>query len=314
METLPHAMRGRRFLEGVAFLFLVLAAAFLFVRMLPGDPVDIRLQSSMVAGDEATAAVMRSTLGLDQPLWLQFVDWIGGLSRLDGGRSLASDRPVLAELAARLPWSFAIGNGGLLLGVTFGTLLGYASCFHRHGIASAFSRMLVIASQSIPSFAVAFLVFWLVAVELQWIRPVFGSPIERIAGPILVVALFATGPFARVTFGTLVAVQSSSWFMTALAKGLSRKRAMIAHGGRSVVVANAAVLVPELGWAVGGTAVSEIVFGVSGLSAYIVEAAASRDYAVLQLYLVAIFVWLGTAHGCITALRSRIDPRPEVRR
>jgi len=310
MDSDPSTTRGRRFLEGVAFLFVVLAAAFLFVRLLPGDPVQIRLQNSMIAGDDATAAMMRSTLGLDQPLWLQFVDWIGGLSRLDGGRSLASDRPVLAELAARLPWSFSIGNGGLILGVAFGILLGYASCFQRHGIASAFSRVLVIASQSIPSFAVAFLIFWLVAVELQWIRPIFGGPIERIAGPILVVALFATGPFARVTFGTLVAVQASPWFMTALAKGLSRKRALIVHGGRSVIVANGAVLVPELGWAIGGTAVSEIVFGIPGISAYIVEAAASRDYAVLQLYLAAIIVWLGTAHGCISALRSRMDPRP----
>jgi len=310
---MTHAMRARRVLEGVVLLLVVLAGAFLLVRVLPGDPVEIRLQNSMVAGDEATAASMRRSMGLDQPLWVQFVDWIGGLSRLDGGRSLASDRPVLGELAARLPWSFAIGNGGLILGLAIGTFLGYASIYRRRGAASAFSRFLAIASQSIPSFAVAFLVFWLVAIELHWIRPVFGGPIERIAGPILVVALFATAPFARVTYATLSGVQQLPWFTTALAKGLSRGRALVVHGGRPVVITNAAMLVPELGWAVGGTAVSEIVFGVPGLSAYVVEAAASRDYTALQLYLAAILVWLGTAHGCIAMLRSRLDPRPMAR-
>jgi peptide/nickel transport system permease protein len=305
---------GRRAGQGVALLLLVLLASFVLARMMPGDPVDIRLMSGGIGLEPGAAAELRARLGLDQPLWSQFLDWIGGLARLDAGRSLASDRPVLAELAARLPWSVAIGLGGLLLGAALGVALGVLAACRRGGVAGAVSRALAVASQAVPAFAVAFLIYWLIAIEWGLVRPIGGGVVERLAGPVLVVALFAIGVFARVTIATLEEVERQPWFLAARARGLSRERALVVHGGPQVQLAALAVLVPELGWAIGGTAVTEIVFGVPGLSAFVVEAAAARDHAIVQVYVAAVVLWMAAATGLAALARRVLDPRPGLPR
>lgn len=305
---------GRRAGQGVALLLLILFASFALVRLMPGDPVDIRLLSGGVGLEPGAVAELRARLGLDKPFWVQFLDWLGGLARLDAGRSLATDRPVLAELAARLPWSVGIGLGGLLLGAGLGVALGYVAACRRSGVADLASRLLAIGAQAVPAFAAAFLVYWLLAIEWGWVRPVGGGVVERLAGPLLVVALFSIGVFARVTIATLEEVERAPWFLAARAKGASRSRALLVHGGPRVALTALAVLLPELGWAIGGTAVTEIVFGVAGLSAFIVEAAAARDHAVVQVYLVAVMLWMACAAGAIGMLRAYVDPRPGASR
>lgn len=303
---------GRRVGQGAALLLLVLLASFVLVRLMPGDPADIRLMSGGLGLEPGAAAELRARLGLDKPLWAQFLDWLGSLARLDAGRSFATDRPVLPDLVARLPWSVAIGLGGLLLGASFGVALGILAACRRGGVAGALSRLLAVASQAVPAFAVAFLVYWLIAIEWGLVRPVHGGALERLVGPVLVVALFSMGVFARVTVATLEEVERQPWFVAARARGLSRQRALILHGGPHVLLAALAVLVPELGWAIGGTAVTEIVFGVPGLSAFVVEAAAARDYTVLQVYLAAVIAWMSVACALAAITRGALDPRPAL--
>jgi ABC-type dipeptide/oligopeptide/nickel transport system permease component len=109
---------------------------------------------------------------------------------------------------------------------------------------------------------------------------------------------------------TLEEVERQPWFLAARARGLSCESALILHGGPQVLLAALAVVVPELGWAIGGTAVTEIVFGVPGLSAFVVEAAAARDYAVLQVYLAAVIAWMSVACALAAMARAALDPRP----
>jgi peptide/nickel transport system permease protein len=301
---------GRRLGEGFAAAFLTLLGVFLLVRLLPGDPADIRLAASGVLADPATLAALRADLALDLPLWSQFLAWLGGLATLDAGRSLANDRAVLGEIGARLPWSLAVGLAGLGLGVAAGVALGFRAALRPVGPSAAASRALSILAQALPAFAVALLAFWLLAVEWRLVRPVSGSAAERVLGPILVVALFAAGAFARITFATLQEVRRAPWFTTALARGRRPGAALGAHGGPAVALAVLAALVPELGWAIGGTAVAEIVFGLPGLSAFVTEAAAARDHSVLQLYLVAVLAWIACAHAAVEVARRWLDPRP----
>jgi peptide/nickel transport system permease protein len=300
--------------QGAALVLLVLLASFVLVRLMPGDPVDIRLLSGGVGLEPGAVAELRARLGLDKPFWVQFLDWLGGLARLDAGRSFASDRPVWAELAARLPWSVAIGLGGLLLGAGLGVALGTLAACRQGGVADGLSRVLAIAAQAIPAFAIAFLVYWLLAIEWGLVRPVGGGVAERLVGPLVVVALFSIGVFARVTIATLQEVERAPWFLAARARGLSRDRALLVHGGPQVMLTALAVLVPELGWAIGGTAVTEIVFGVPGLSAFVVEAAAARDHAIVQVYLVAVIAWMALAAALVAVLIRRLDPRPRLPR
>lgn len=300
-------MARRLWLAGIG-LAAFLVAAFLLLRLLPGDPAGLRLQRQDLGG-QLLEAEMRQRLGTDRPLAQQLAIWIGDALRGDLGRSFATDRPLAPELARRLPWSLAVGMGGLLLGAAIGTGLGYASVV-RGGSAELAGRTFALAGQVLPSFGIALLLLWLLAGHWQLLRPLTGPPAERLLLPILVVAFFAVGSFARVVSRTLEGVERSPFFLTALTKGLRRSEALRRHGGRHVMLAVLAVLTPELAWAVGGTAIVEVVFGLPGLSAFVVEGLRQRDYPLLQAFLLVAGSWIVLARALVGVMVARFDPRP----
>jgi len=290
----------------------ILAAAlglFLLLRTLPGDPAEIRLRA-LGAADAASVEAMRFAWGLDRPLGRQFLDWLGAIVRGDWGRSYATDRPVLDEIAQRLPWSAAIGLGGLSVAAILGFGLGFASALRPAGLADRGSRCLVVVTQALPAFGVGLALIWVLGAELKLIRPFSGGPGERLVLPILVVALFSLGAFARLSTSAFADAQAQPWMLAARAKGLTPRQALWRHGRRYALVALLAGLTPELGWAIGGTTITELVFAVPGLSALVVEAIAARDYVTLQAYLICVVVWMLAVHAVVSLLRRRLDPRP----
>ncbi len=285
-----------------------LLAAFLLLRIMPGDPAELRLQRQDLGGAQLRVE-MQQRLGTDQALAEQLSVWIKGLLRGDLGRSFASDRPLAAELTRRLPWSFAVGMGGLALGAMIGIVLGFASAA-RGGTAALAGRAFAVAGQILPSFGVAVVLLWLLAGHWQLVRPLTGPPAERLLLPVLVVAFFAVGGFARVVTRTLQQVEQAPFFTAALTKGLGRSQALRRHGGGHAMLAVLAVLTPQLGWAIGGTAVVELVFGLPGLSVFVVEGLRNRDYPLLQAFLLIAGLWILLARGFVSMLVAWLDPRP----
>jgi len=286
----------------------VCAATFALFRLAPGDPAAIFAQAAGLAGAEVEAA-LRADWGVDRPLLAQFADWFGGLIQGDLGRSFRDARPVAADFAARLPWSAAIGLGGLLLGLLAALLLGYRAALHPGGPADHATRALAVLAQCLPAFAVGVVVLWVFSVEFRLIRPLTGGWPERLFLPMALVALFSAGSLARVTRAAFADVRAAPWFVTALAKGLSPAAALWRHGRRHVALTLLAVLTPEMAWVIGGTAVAEIVFGTPGLSERVVAAVAGRDYPVLQAYAALTAGLVLGARTCARLLADRLDPR-----
>ena len=170
--------------------------------------------------------------------------------------------------------------------------LGFYAASSPDGIADRLSRLLAIAGQALPSFAVGLILLWFLAAELQWIRPYSGGTLERLVLPICLVALFSIGGVSRIVRAAFADVRVAGYFRTALGKGLAPDTALWRHGRRHAALTLMAGFAPELAWIVGGTAVAEIVFGVPGVSERIVEAVAARDYAVLQPYVALVALWI----------------------
>lgn len=297
-----------RALVAGAGLTTFILAAFLLLRVVPGDPAELRLQRQDLGGARLQVE-MRERLGTDRPLAQQLAGWVKDTLSGDLGRSFASDRPLGPELMRRLPWSFAVGMGGLGLGAMIGIGLGYAGAV-RGGTAELAGRVLAVAGQVVPSFGLAVLLLWMLAGHWQLLRPLTGPPAERLLLPILVVAFFAVGGFARVVSRTLEQVERSPFFVTALTKGLRRGEALRRHGRAHVTLAVLAVLTPQLAWAIGGTAIVELVFGLPGLSAFVVEGLRNRDYPLLQAFLLIAGVWILVARALVGLIVARLDPRP----
>ena len=288
---------------------VVVAAAFLMIRVLPGDPAAIMAQARGFAASPALIAEYRAAWGLDRPLAEQFAGWLMHFLSGDWGRSLASGQPVFDEFVRRTPWSLAIGCGGLGLAVLAGFGLGYRAALKPGGLAERATQLLAVIGQSLPAFAVGLVLLWLLAAEWQVLRPLSGGVAERLLLPVLLVALFSLGSISRVARTAFAEAAAAVWMRTALAKGLSPAAALWGHGRRHAALTVLAAVTPELAWVIGGTAVAEVVFGIPGLSDAVVDAVGARDYTVLQAYIALVALWIVATYELARAARRRLDPR-----
>ena len=284
MQAASAAAAGIVHLAGRIALawLLIVAVSFVVIRALPGDPVAIFLANAGVAASDAVLSDYRIAWGLDRPVATQFVEWLGRFLRLDWGHELASGRPIRSEILEGLPWSMAIGCGGLAIAAVLGTALGFRAACRPGRAADRLSRVLAVSAQALPAFAVGLVLLWWFSVEWRLVRPFSGTVAERLAMPVALVALFSLGTVARVARSAFAETACAPYFVTALAKGLAPQVALWRHGRRHAAIVLLATLSPELAFAVGGTIVAEVVFAVPGLSTSLLDAVAERDYGALQ--------------------------------
>ncbi len=287
----------------------VVAAAFFLMRLMPGDPVEIFLAEVNIRAGPETVAAYRTEWGLDGPLGLQFLRWLAGFLSLDWGVSYETGVAIAEDFRSRLPYSAAIGFGGMGAAVVLGYGLGFLAAHRSGGLVDALTRGLAIAGQALPAFAVGLVLLWVLGVQLRWINAFGGGPLERVLLPMALVAFFSVGSLARLTRAGFLEAKVSDYHRTALAKGHSRLGALWFHGRGAGGLTLIAGLAPELAWIVGGTAVAEIVFGVPGVSERVVQAVNHRDYAVLQPYIALIALWVALTLQGARLLRRVLDPR-----
>jgi peptide/nickel transport system permease protein len=296
--------------RAVLLLLGVSVVVFALLRAIPGDPVLIALGEGGMAADPATVADWRRSLGLSGTWTAQYLDWLGALLRGDWGLSLRTRRPVALELADRVGWSCAIGVGGVALAAILAMPLGRAAALQVGGAIDVTSRSLAVALQSVPAFALAIGVVALAAAFPGTLRLYTGGALERIAAPTLLVFLYALSPLVRVVRRAYLDESTRPHLRAAEAKGLSRSDALRRHGGRAALLALLAALPPMATWAVGGTAVVEIVFGIPGISQLVVDSVSARDHAVLQVFVMLVAVAMLAVHAAVDLVRGRLDPRP----
>jgi ABC-type dipeptide/oligopeptide/nickel transport system permease component len=300
-----------RLVGALVFLLAASVAAFTVVRAMPGDAAETVLVAQGVVPSPEQVAALRAAHGLDAPVWRQFVLWLARLAEGDLGTSLRSGEPVLQGLLARLPVSLTIGLGGLMIGTALAYILGLAAAGGVRGAESA-SRTLALLAQAVPAFCLAVVVIWIFGVEFRWIRPFTGGVVERVILPLAIVALYAAGGLVRVASHAAATAAAAPWFRAVLAKGLSPRRALRRHTGPFEILALLAALRAEAAWVIGGTAVLEVVFASPGVSAWVVESIAQRDYPVLQAYILTVAVWMMLVRLVVDQLSSWLDPRREA--
>jgi len=297
-------------LRAIAMMIAASILAFGLLRAMPADPADVALAGW---GQPLTAEArdaLHARWGIDRPLVEQYVRWSARFVIGDWGMSFRTERPIFDEFVQRLPISFAIGMGGLLLACVLAVPLGFSGAARPGGMADVITRAFAVGGQSVPAFWVGLILIWVLAVKLHWIRPFTGGALHQALLPVLLVAAYSVGSLARIYRAELLACRAAPYFQTALAKGLTSRQALWRHGHRHAVYAMVVALTPEFGWVIGGTAVTEVVFGVPGLSQYLVDSIAARDFLVLQAYVVAMALWMVLIHLLAVTALCRIDPRP----
>jgi len=290
----------------VTFLFLI-------VRLLPGDPAYV------ILGDRATPEAvnaLRSALGLDQPLPVQYWKWLQDLVQLDLGRSLYSKLPIAPELLRRLGRTLELIVVSMTVSCCIGILLGIIAACGRKTIDFVVS-LLSIAGLSSPSIVIGPILAFVLGVRLQ-LFPTSGyvsfmedfwRHLGLLIMPVLSISFLTIGTITRMTRSSMLDVLSRDYVLTALAKGLPYRTVLLKHVLRNCLIPIVTLVGTQMGSMLGGTVITESLFNWPGLSTFLVDAAYHRDYPVIQSVILAtatLFVFLNLTVDLVVAW---LDPR-----
>ena len=219
---------GTRLVEAIPVLILSSILVFSILHLIPGDPIDAMLGAAAagISTPEAQArlvAQVREQLGLNDPLPIQYLHWLGGALRLDFGESFIRHQSVATLIAQRLPATLELAGAALLLSVTLGVGLGIIAALKRHTFVDAAVMILSLGGVSIPSFAFAMLLILLFSVTLGWLPATGSGSFDRLVLPAVVLGYEGTGLIARLTRASLLDVLGREYINTARAKGGSRR-------------------------------------------------------------------------------------------
>jgi peptide/nickel transport system permease protein len=295
-------------LRAIMGLLGVSLIAFPIIRAMPADPAAVAIRAWNLPATEEVARGLRQAWGLDLPIDWQYLHWIGRFVLGDWGTSFRTGGPILGEFLHRLPLSLGIGVGALGVAVALAVPLGFLAARRPGGLVDRLSRVLAIAAKAIPSFWLGLALLWLLAVKWRVLDPV-DETAGLVALAVVLVAFTSLGTLARVYRRGLIEAERQPFFRAALAKGLPPGAVLWRHGHRHAACALLASLRAEAGWAIGGTATVEVLLGLPGISQFLVQSVAARDYFVLQAYVMVVAMWMIAINAAIGLFFPLLDPR-----
>lgn len=304
----------RRLLWGMTAVFGVATLVFFLIRVVPGDV------ASLTLGDQATPEAieaLRTELGLDRPIYVQYVDWMSHLAKGDLGLSLRAREPVVAELLKRLPVTIELGIISLFIAVCIGLPVGAVAAVKQDKPFDHVVRVLAILGIGIPEFwlgtmTLIFLSLWFKYTPPLGYTSITENPwinIQQFILPALVLATHQVGSIARLSRATMLEVVRQDYVRTARAKGLFERNVIARHALKNAMIPVITILGLQLGRLLGGTVIMENIFSLPGVGRLTAEAIFQRDYSQLQaniLFFAFFFVLINIA---VDLLYGVLDPR-----
>ncbi|MBI2909505.1 MAG: ABC transporter permease [Chloroflexi bacterium] len=291
---------------------------FLIMRVIPGDPaVMILAKGGQGAFTEEDLQAMRQKLGTDRPLLEQYSSWVLGLIRLDVGNSLATDRPVLEDIARRMPVTAEFAVLTLINSLVISVPVGVLSAARQDTWVDYVFRIVSVAGLSMPIFWTGTLLILFLVLTLRWMPPVvyagiIENPIENLSQviwPSLVMGYSLSAVVSRMTRSCMLEVLRQDYIRTARSKGLREALVLRRHALKNAILPVITIVGVQFGHLMGGSVLMETVFVLPGMGSHLVESIIQRDYPVVQtiiLLIAAIFVLINLV---IDILYAWLDPR-----
>ena len=296
----------RRLLFSIPVLLGVTFAVMLTIELIPGDPVSLMLGKH--ATPEAVAQV-RHALGLDQPLLVRYVEYIGKLLHGDLGRSLRERRPVTQELADVWPATLELTLAALCVAVIFGILAGVISAVWPNSFFDGVTRLASLFGLSMPVFWTGLVLIVFFSLWLQWL-PVGGSgSLSHLILPATTLALPSLAMVARLTRSSVLEVLREDYIRTARAKGVREQWVIMKHGLRNACIPIVTLLGLQVGQLLGGAVLTETVFSWPGMGRLIVRAIFARDYILLQGAILVFALAFVVINILVDLSYAAFDPR-----
>ncbi|SHI27509.1 ABC transporter permease [Pollutimonas bauzanensis] len=303
----------KRLLLAIPTLLAMLTAVFILVRLVPGDPAAVML------GDQASAEALdalRAQLGLNQPVYIQYLDFLGDIFTGNLGVSMSSGKSVLQEVASVLPWTIQLTAAAILVGTVFGLPLGMWAALRRNSWPDYFGRLLSLTGLSFPAFVSAILMLLVFAIQLGWFPVIsstrsgdWGTQLRNLALPAFNLGLIMMAYVMRVTRSSMLGVLGEDYIRTARAKGVRPLRLIVRHGLRNALIPIVTVVGLYFGTLIGNSVLTEIVFNRPGLGKLILGALNVRDYTLLQGLMIVFATCVILVNLLTDLIYGLVDPR-----
>jgi peptide/nickel transport system permease protein len=282
--------------------------------VVPGNIADIVFNAAGMI-DVAEKAKLEKELGLDQPIAVQYVQWLGGLARGDLGYSYVSEKPALQEILPRIPITAKLAGLALVFAVLFGVPLGVISAVRQNTRLDYFLRVVSLSGLSMPSFWLGLLVLmgfvkYFGTIPIYSSAPVgFWQTLGLFSIPAAAVGFRSSALMMRLTRSSMLEVLRQDYIRTARAKGASDSNVNYHHALRNAVLPVVTVIGVEAAFLMGGLIVTETVFNIPGVARFLVEAIRWRDYPIVQNLVMFIAVVAVSINFLIDLLYAILDPR-----
>jgi peptide/nickel transport system permease protein len=305
----------RRVALAIPTLFLVSVIVFAMMRLMPGDVATRMVEGHAYA---PTLQALRHDLGLDRPVHVQYLEWIGGIvTRGDFGRSYWTRQPILEEFARRFPVTLELALLTILVSVVIGVLVGIVAAIRQDTAADYIGRVLAILALSVPYFGLAVLVVVLPSIYFKW-TPVWTyvafttdplANLKIMIVPALVFGVTRAGPIMRIMRSALLDVLRQEYIRTAWSKGLGERAIVLRHALKNALIPVISLIGLQLPLYIGGSVIIEAIFRLPGVGLFFFEALTRLDYPVVQSVNLIIAAMVVGLNLLIDLSYAFLDPR-----
>jgi peptide/nickel transport system permease protein len=298
-------------------LLTVAVLIFILVRIVPGDIVELRLVSGGSFVTPGVVEAERVRLGLNKPIWDQFVEWIVGIFRFDLGVSMWSGNPVTQEIGIRLPLSLQLAVMASLIATAIAIPLGTLAALHRGRWVDHVVQIISVAGLAVPSFWLGILMILVLLGVFSYLPPLTFTPfiqnpranLAQLIWPALAVGYRYSAVTTRMTRSAMLEILREDYVRTAWAKGLTRQVILRRHALRNALLPVVTVIGLEFAFLIGGLVVTEQVFNLNGVGKLVVEAISQRDYTLIQGLMLLVALGYVLVNFIVDLLYAWLDPR-----
>lgn len=299
-------IRGRLLATAVVLLG-VSVLAFLILHLVPGDPVQVMAGQSGASAEDMNK--LREQLGLNKPLYVQYIDFLGNALKGDLGRSIQSRQDVGEMILAQLPPTIRLTVVGMSVAIMLGLLAGIVAALRPNSLLDSVVMVVATLGVAVPSFWFALLLIYAFSVHFHWFPAAGGVGFKPLILPALTLGVSASSVIARLTRSSMLEVMRQDFVVTARAKGLGEHMLVYRHGLKNALIPVVTVVGLQFGALLSGAVIVETVFARQGIGRLAVDAILSKDYPLVQGTVLATATAYVLVNLIVDLLYVLLDPR-----
>lgn len=297
----------KRILSGIFTIWVTTIAVTLLIHLVPGDPVQIMYAQSQSTTPEQLEQI-RHQLGLDRPIYEQYLMYMGRLLQGDFGTTIRGRQPVLELLLGRLPNTLLLAFSSLVITILVGVTAGFFAAHKRGTWVDTTLMTGAILGISIPSFWLGLMLMYIFSLRLGWL-PVSGTDLKNLILPAMTLGLANAAAVSRLTRSSMLDVFTQDYIRTARAKGLAERMVLLRHAFRNGMINVVNMLGLQFTYMMGGAIVVENVFAWNGIGRLAIQSIFQRDYPTIQGFILIFAAVVVTVSIVLDVLYAWIDPR-----